>query len=178
MSAHSQGSGPRSNAYSGSKFTNWAGYQPFHSECDFALRRIAKSVPLEPERPAVVALPLHEGFRHPCCPEAVEWALAKLPPATIAGLRAVLLLGGNQRQLDAWLKRSRLIRYGVYWRECIFLFAYPRGYWANLDSLQDFFLKDVLVHEIGHHVDRHRDVDSRTKEGFANAFARQYGRRL
>lgn len=34
----------------------------------------------------------------------------------------------------------------------------PARYWADLD--------------------RHRDVDSRTKEGFANAFARQYGKRL
>lgn len=178
MSAHNQGSGPRSNAYSESKRTNWSAYRPFNSECDFALRRIAKSVPVEPERPAVVALPLHEGFRHPCCPEAVEWALEKMPPAATAGLRAVLLLGGNPRQLDSWTRDRTLPHYGIYWRECVFLFAYPRGYWTNLDWLQDHFLKDVLVYLLGHHLNRDRHADSRTKEGFAKAFAHQYGRRL
>ncbi len=178
MSAHSQGSGPRSNAYSESKRTHWAAYRPFNSECDFALRRIAKSVPEEPECPAVIALPLHEGFRHPCCPEAVEWALGKMPPAATAGLRAVLLLGGNPRQLESWRKNRTLPHDGIYWRECVFLFAYPRGYWTNLDWLQDYFLKDVLTYLLGLHADRHRDADSRTKKNFASAFALQYGRRL
>ena len=39
MSAHSQGSGPRSNAYSESKFTNWAVYDPFWMEAKAALKR-------------------------------------------------------------------------------------------------------------------------------------------
>jgi hypothetical protein len=178
MSAHSQSSGPRSNAYSESKFSNWTAYQPFHSECAAGLRRIAKAAPSNPAKPMVLAMPLREGFRHPCRVEEVEWALDRLPSATIEGLRAVVQLGGNQRQLNAWLKGNRLPTYGAYWRECIFVFAYPRGYWTDLDWLRDFFLKGVLVHEIGHHVDRHRNADSRTKEGFASAFARQYGKRL
>ena len=43
-------------------------------------------------------------------------------------------------------------------------------------SLRRFYLWDVLIHEIGHHVDRfHRDQSTSRAERFAEWFARTYG---
>jgi hypothetical protein len=39
------------------------------------------------------------------------------------------------------------------------------------ESLREFYRRDVLPHEIGHHVDR----DGPPSEGFARWFATQYG---
>jgi hypothetical protein len=39
MSAHNQGSGPRSNSYSGSRFTNWAEYKPWWLEIQTVFKR-------------------------------------------------------------------------------------------------------------------------------------------
>jgi hypothetical protein len=44
------------------------------------------------------------------------------------------------------------------------------------DSIRRFYLWDVLVHEIGHHVDRfHPDRSTKRSERFAEWFARTYG---
>ena len=44
------------------------------------------------------------------------------------------------------------------------------------DSIRRFYLWDVLVHEIGHHVDRfHPDRSNKRSERFAEWFARTYG---
>lgn len=135
-----------------------------------ALKRIARRVPQQPGRPHVVALPPHSEFIHPCRREEIELVLRNLPASLLAGLRAVVLLSGTHKQLRVW--NSQLRCWGCYDRlaACIFLHAYPRGHWSNLDVLRDFYLKDVLLHEIGHHVDRHRKRDTKTAEGFANSF--------
>lgn len=56
----------------------------------------------------------------------------------------------------------------------------PSG-WAcrfDRDSLRRFYLYDVLVHEVGHHVDRHnRHKSDRSAELFAEWFARTHGDR-
>ena len=44
------------------------------------------------------------------------------------------------------------------------------------DAIRRFYLWDVLVHEIGHHVDRfHPDRSTKRSERFAEWFARTYG---
>ena len=49
----------------------------------------------------------------------------------------------------------------------------------NEASLKQFFLADVLMHEIGHHVDRfHTDQSTKRCERFADWFACEYGYRL
>ncbi len=45
----------------------------------------------------------------------------------------------------------------------------------NRKSLKAFYLRDVFVHEIGHHVDRHNTKSDRKKETFAEWFADEYG---
>ena len=45
-------------------------------------------------------------------------------------------------------------------------------------SLKRFYLEDVLMHEIGHHVDKHNHSTRSEKENFAKWFATEYGYRL
>ena len=51
------------------------------------------------------------------------------------------------------------------------------GVWIRFsrESLKKFYLQDVLLHELGHHVDRDADKNGRRSEGFADWFASEYG---
>ncbi len=171
MNREAHSSGPRSNAYSESKRSNWAEYDPFFAEARAALKRFDSKLPLSPAFPEVVALRVQTAdFVQPCSRAEVTGALEQMPPETLEGLRAVILLAGTRKQEISW--HGRLGCYGMYWRRCVFLcarpFRLPRGY--TLDDLREFFLTDVLVHEIGHHVDRHRRKDTAAKESYAHAY--------
>lgn len=173
MSAHMGGSGPRSNAYSESKLTNWAVYHPFHAEVSAVYKRFDGRLPAEPAFPHIISLPpLKPDFIHPCDRSQVEWRLRKLNPDHIAGLRAVFLLSGTRKQQSCW--NSALGCYGTYWRSCIFLYAHLFGVgYSYIDRLRDFYLDDVLVHEVAHHVDRFRDNSKGDKESFAYAYVQR-----
>ncbi len=173
MSAHFQSSGPRSNAYSESKFTNWALYDPFFSEAKVAYKRFQDRLSSQPKFPRIVVLPpLAPDFIHPAKRKEVQQRLQQMPPEHVAGLRAVFLLAGTRKQLRSW--SSSLGCYGIYWNACVFLCAHPFeiGY-HTLDSIGTLYLDDVLVHEIAHHIDRDRRAPYDTKEGFAHAFVQQ-----
>jgi hypothetical protein len=45
----------------------------------------------------------------------------------------------------------------------------------NAASLRKFYLRDVLAHEIGHHVDGRVRRTNRQAEAFADWFATEYG---
>ncbi len=170
MSAHFHSSGPRSNAYSKSKCSNWAVYDPFYAEARAAYKRFDDRLPAHPKCPRVIVLPpLEPEFIHACKKAEVEHRLSKMPPEHLLGLRAVFLLSGTRKQQRCWT--SSLACYGIYSRSCVFLCAHPNGVgYRYLDDIRDFYLDDVLVHEVAHHVDRDRSADEATKEGFANAF--------
>ena len=174
MSAHFQASGPRSNAYSASKFTNWTAYDPFLAECRAALKRFDGRISRVPAFPHVIVLkPQSADFIHACTRAEVKAHLERMPPTARRGLRAVFLLAGTRKQEKSW--RSKLGCYGVYWNSCVFLCAHPfqlpSGY--TLDNLRRFYLEDVLVHEVAHHLDRERIADQKTKEAFAHAFVQE-----
>jgi hypothetical protein len=175
MSAHFQSSGPRSNAYSESKFTNWALYDPFFAEARSAYKRFDDRLPSQPAFPRVVALaPLSPDFIHPARRTEVEHRLHRMPPKHLGGLRAVFLLAGTRKQQRSWITSRGC--YGIYWHECVFLCAHPFELGRhNRDSIRDLYLDDVLVHEVAHHIDRHRRAAYNTKEGFAHAFVQQKG---
>src|ERR1043165_8471399 len=98
MSAQFQSSGPRSNAYSESKFSNWTVYDPFFAEARAALKRFEARIPDEPAFPRVVGLrPQLADFRHACSRAEVVARLERMPPGSIAGLRAVFLLAGTRK---------------------------------------------------------------------------------
>jgi hypothetical protein len=43
------------------------------------------------------------------------------------------------------------------------------------ESLRSFYLNDVLIHEIAHHVDRHNRKSDDAAERFAHGFVRMFG---
>jgi hypothetical protein len=174
MSAFNHGSRQRANAYSESKQTNWVRFDPFWQEARAAFKRFDARIPRHPARPSVFSLAPAQGFLHACKRTDVLRKLDSQDPRHLEDLRGIFLLSGTRKQLTTW--HSRLGCYGSYWNRCIFLHAHPveLGHF-NLDTLKDFYLTDVLVHEIGHHVDRERRVDHHTEEAFANWFAQEHG---
>lgn len=172
MSSHFKGAGPRGGVYSKSKYTHWADYNPFYAEGFAVYQRFDERLPESPSFPRIVTLRPIPGFIHACDREQVARRLEKLPPAHLEGLRAVFLLSGRRKQERSWY--SDLACYGFYWNDCVFLCAHPFNLGKhNLDSIRDYYLDDVLVHEVGHHVDRYRDAPVNKKENFANGFAEQ-----
>ena len=102
MSAHLQGSGPRSNAYSESKFTHWAIYDPFFAEAVTAYKRFDDRLSKSPRFPHIISLGPLAGFIHPCSRDQVAQRLSQMPSAHIAGLRAVFMLAGRRKQERSW----------------------------------------------------------------------------
>jgi hypothetical protein len=171
MSAHHGSTGPRSNAYSGSKFTNWAEYEPWWLEIQAVHKRFDGRIAKHPVFPKIIELPVIQGFTRPCTEGQVEAQLQSCRPEFVKDLRAVFILSGTVRQLKSWHGDKPFV--GHYWRRCIFLHAYPFGL-AKLDWLEDFYVRDVLMHELGHHVDQWNETYE-LRERFADDFARKYG---
>lgn len=175
MSAHFQSSGPRSNAYSESKFTNWTRYDPFFAEARAALKRFDDRISRVPRFPHIIVIkPQTSDFIHACKRVEIKAKLERMPKDSRRDLRAVFLLGGARKQEKSWW--SRLGCYGMYWNSCVFLCAHPfhlpNGY--TLDHLRSFYLNDVLVHEMAHHIDRERMIDRDAKENFAHAYVQEH----
>jgi hypothetical protein len=174
MSAHFQSSGPRSNAYSESKFTNWTTYDPFFAEARAALKRFDGRISRVPKFPHVIVIkPQTPDFIHACTRTEIKARLERIPEASRRELRAVFLLAGTRKQEKSWW--SKLGCYGMYWNSCVFLSAHPftLHYFHCLDKLRNFYLNDVLVHEVGHHIDRERITDRKAKEAFAHAYVQK-----
>src|ERR1700761_3977415 len=102
MSAHSNGSGPRANAYSEDKFTNWAEYEPWWLEIQAVYKRFDGKIAKRPSFPKVIELPLLEGFMRPCRAKEVEARLSNCPPEFLKEMRAVFILSGTAKQLKSW----------------------------------------------------------------------------
>ncbi len=171
MSAHSNGSGPRSNSYSENRFTNWSEYEPWWLEVQAVFKRFDGKIAKRPAFPKIIELPALLGFIRTCSAAEVEAQLRSCPAEFLKGLRAVFILSGTTKQLKSWGRTATF--YGHYWNRCVFLHAYPFGR-AELTSLRRFYLRDVLMHEIGHHLDN-RNVTRQDRERFAEQFARKHG---
>jgi hypothetical protein len=169
MSAHNNGSGPRSNSYSKNRFTNWSEYEPWWLEIQAVFKRFDSRIAKRPPFPKIIEFAPLEGFIRPCSAKEVEAQLLSCSPDFLKGLRAVFILPGTTKQL----KRGSPDFYGHYWNACVFLHAYPFGR-AELNSLRRFYLRNVLMHELGHHVDT-RNSTKKDREKFAEAFVRKNG---
>ena len=171
MSAHDNGSGPRSNRYSENRFTNWSEYEPWSLEVQAVFKRFDRKIAKRPAFPKIIELPRFSGFVRPCSVAEAEAQLLNTPPEFLRELRAVFILSGTKKQLRSWGQGATY--YGHYWRRCVFLHPCPFGRF-ELVSMQRFYIRDVLMHEIGHHIDRW-NVGYEARERFANEFARTYG---
>jgi hypothetical protein len=171
VSAHTNSAGPRSNSYSENRFTNWSEYEPWWLEVQAVFKRFDGKIAKRPAFPKIIELPALAGFIRPCSAGEVEARLRRCPVEFLKGLRAVFILSDTVKQLKSWRRATTF--YGHYWRNCVFLHAYPFGR-AELTSLRRFYLRDVLMHEIGHHLDT-RNLALKDRERFAEQFARTHG---
>ena len=171
MSAHSNGSTSRSNSYSENRCTNWADYEPWWLEVQSVFKRFDGKIAKRPAFPKIIELLPLAGFVKPCSGGEVEAQLTNCPAEFLKGLRAVFILSGTVKQLKSWGRATTYC--GHYWNNCVFLHAYPFGR-AELDSLRKFYLRNVLMHEIGHHLDT-RNLAYKDRERFAEQFARTHG---
>ena len=149
--------------------------------------------------------PIAEGFMRPCTPRDVADVLSTIPDEFLADLTGVFLLGGTNRQrslttvtygmysrgrifLCAYSKRmlthawSKMPKPSVAKEYTKFgaNFAADGKGGASLtfdeSSLRQFYLFDVLLHEVGHHVDREGNADD--AERYAHWFAEYQHARL
>ena len=172
MSVRHSKSRRRSHLYSPSRASTGQAYNPFYEEGIAAFHRYDPRLEKSPAFPRIIALPPAPGFIQPCTRDDVAQRLARMPAAHLAGLRAVFLLAGRRKQARSWY--SDLACYGFYWNDCVFLCAHPYDLRERtLDALRDYYLNDVLVHEVAHHIDRHRDAPDMKKENFADGFVEQ-----
>ena len=99
MSAHNNGSGPRSNSYSENRFTNWSEYEPWWLEIQAVFKRFDGRIAKRPAFPKIMEFARLEGFIHACSVREIEAQLRTCPPEFLKGLRAVFLLSGTTKQL-------------------------------------------------------------------------------
>lgn len=172
MSAYFRHAGRRANLYTGSRASDRPQYNPFYAEGISAWHRFADRLEKPAAFPRLIELPTAAGFIQVCSRDQVSERLAQMPPGHLEELRAVFLLGGRRKQLRSW--HSDLACYGFYWNDCVFLCAHPQALREQTRAqLCDYYLEDVLVHEVAHHIDRHRDAPEAKKENFANGFVEQ-----
>jgi len=134
MSSHIRGSGTRSNAYSRSKLTNWTPFDPFEAEVSALPYRARPTEIAENggQRVSVFERPLNERFARPFDAQDVCEVIEQLAPDLVAGLRAVILLGGTKKQ--DLVSYSGLFHWGCYCWDRIYLHPYPRrrlAYWLG-----------------------------------------------
>lgn len=150
---------------------------------------------------------LHTDFIRPVEAEDVKELLSYVPSDFLNSLHGIYLLGGTSKQLRASKKHFRYGCYHCrriylyafprrmlceHWGKLpkpTIVEEYKRmgaewkqnnsSWWLKFErsSLKRFYLFDVLLHELGHHVDKRvwsRDTES--AERYAEWFAREYSR--
>jgi len=156
----------------------------------------------------VLERPLHEAFLRPYTIRDIEETLASVPLKFLVGLSRIVLLGGTKKQQQNLIRgcfcfgryhSNAMVSLNAFPRKMMRFSGQIRSHKLqeylragaayrqeknctvvefNEQSLKTFYLRDVLIHEIGHHVDwlrRHRW--SEVTEEFANWFAGEYGYR-
>lgn len=152
---------------------------------------------------------LHPEFIHPIQPRDVKELLSKIPANFLNNLHSIYLLGGTTKQLKISKNSFRYGCYGSgiiylyafpkwmlkeYWGQRpkpTIVEEYERmgaqweqdksGWWLEFDrtSLRRFYLYDVLLHELGHHVDKRAGLrDTASAERYAEWFAQEYARMI
>jgi hypothetical protein len=155
--------------------------------------------PTERRSPRIIVAPPGPSFLHAVTPREIRDRLARLPlqyqghvdvvqlsPMTrkrqlfpCYGLQwgsSVYLYPIESSLVETFMapprpqQRIESEMYGGVW-------SHQRGMWTltwTLDSLRDFYLNNILIHEVGHAVDR-RNTRVVDRERFANWFAIEYG---
>jgi hypothetical protein len=197
--------GVRSDRFSGSKFTNLTPYNPFYSALEKVYSMHEKDMERCATGPFIRAFNQPAEFIMPLTINSVRQALARVRPEFLSDLKGVFLMAGTRKMAKTFKASFAYGVYGLncififpYPRSQMnihfsrqpkpsYLQEFKRvgaeviqedsGVTINftVQSLEEFYLRDVLMHELGHHVDRHSGKDHRRSEAFAEWFALEYG---
>ncbi len=198
--------GVQNDRFSGSKVSNLSPYQPFWSATEKIFTKYQGRIKNR-TYPFIRVEPTHSEFVFPVTLAEIQAALQSVPPKFVHGIKAVLIPSGTRKQikvasslyiygeywqkcifLHPYPKKFMVLNNGKELKPHE-LEAYKRAgaeiqnVGNNLEvcftelSLRNFFLKDVLMHEIGHHADQSRRAQKK-REGFAEWFALEYGYHL
>lgn len=201
--------GIRSGRWSESKWTNENRFNPAHTEIRNTINKFYDEIHGTPAL-TVIALPTHPDFLMPADEDSIRKTLEAVPEEFTAGLAAIIALSGSKKQektfrklfaygryvgkiivLHPFPKKYLEMRYRTkpkpsvlndYERAGAEVSYEGRDWWIRFDevSLKRFYLRDVLLHELGHHVDAEnfRSKSHKKAEGFAEWFASEYGFKL
>jgi len=199
--------GLRSGPWSENKLTNQAEYSPYDTEIYRITKESERLLDKEEGILYRTYKPHPESF-HPTNQEQIQKIINNIPSHYLTGLKGIFLCSGSKKQLNCnefrfasyndfykviYLfpfpktmclhyktkpKPSICIEYerhGTRWIE------ENNGWVLKFDkkSIQSFYLKDVLFHELGHHVENQfhdiKHKSDKQRERFAEWFAIEYG---
>lgn len=198
--------GKRSGLWSATKWTNKNRFDPGDVEIGQVVTRYFNRIYRNDEL-AIIKRPTHPAFLCPISETDIRESLEAVPKRFVTGLAAVIVLGGSRKQekmfkntfaygryfdgviiihpfprkylnrrYDVLLKPSDLNEYK---RAGATITRDGRGWYIRFDeeSLRRFYQRDVLLHELGHHVDaaNFRSKSDKKAEGFADWFASEHG---
>lgn len=201
--------GVRAGTWSGSKATNQRPFSPQDEEISRVIEKFYDEFS-NSTKTIIRQMPLHAEFIMPVTIDEVKNLLRSVPQQFVSGLEGVFLLGGSKKQALSWVNFAAYGRYGRnkiylhpypkkylirryssppkphvlidYKRTGALITEKPGKFIVEFtpDALRQFYLRDVLMHEIGHHVDRDNfgKKPRRREESFAEWFATEHGFRL
>lgn len=208
-SAKSPVQGVRQDKWSGTKWSKTMPFNPWYSIIDKKKRQwkslddCAAS-----KKPFILVEPATPGFIIPCTKEDIQETISCVPSEFLKDLTAIVVIGGSRKLNKAERKYVYgtyyqnwifLAGYPEKWMIC----KWSKGITPNeliqyrnvgvkveeikggihivfdLESLKRFYLQNVLIHEIAHHIDTDfKSSTIRKRENFAKWFATEYGYRL
>jgi hypothetical protein len=201
-------SGPRSGSRSRSKWTNQNLYDPGDTEVEQALSRYRRQIENIDQLCVIVETP-HQDFLTPFSEEDIRGSLARVPAEFTKDLQCVVVLKASRKQARSannqyaygryfegkiflhpfprdWLDQSlkklppppQLIEYKRIGAHVRTLKDHVQVTMTSR-SVREFYLRDVMLHELGHHVDETAGLKKSHKrsEGYADWFAQNYGYR-
>ena len=200
--------GIKAGAYSESKYSNWSRFSPADSEIDRVYNKYYDQIQANTIGPLLFEENLHNNFIAPVSLKDLKSEYDKIPLTFRVGLKGIFLLGGTAkiestsktkfRYGTYWnncifihpypqkllvknhIKSPRPHTLNDYIRVGAEVKILNKGVSIEFteQSLREFYLRDVFVHEMGHHVDRFFKKNEAKSEGFAEWFATEYGFRL
>ena len=195
--------GVQNDRASGSKYSNRTGFNPFYSATEKIYSKYFRRIKNR-TYPFIRVEPTHGEFCFPVTVDDIRSAIKRIPRQYVLGIKAILVPPGSKKQTKAanslylygeyWqsciflhpMPKSMLRmkfagnlkpNQGEEYRRAgakVSTTGSVTEIEFNADSLRNFYLNDVLVHEVGHHVDRQIRTQSK-REGFASWFASEYG---
>jgi hypothetical protein len=161
----------------------------------------------ESKKPFILVEQPAPGFVIPCTESEIRAAINRIPAEFLKNLTAIVVIGGSQKIEKAFRKYAYgtywnnwifLAAYPQNWMTYKWskggiqpdgLIEYKQSGATveeikggmqvifDLTSLKRYYLQNVLIHEIAHHIDQ-TNTTFRKRENFAKWFATEYGYRL